>query len=142
MSHFLRVFQLASNVEKSIMVENTSENVRQMRQTQIYPAHIESSSYDKKKSQKYIFSLPLVIDLQSSSYLKIDDFGPFSSIFSVVGCCPKMGRNSMNMCPMTMKLIFLDSWAQFASKTTSFETLHGPEGKTYLGVLAAGNIKV
>ena len=48
----------------------------------------------------------------------------------------------MNMRPMTMKLIFLESLAQYASNTTSFETLHGPEGKTYLGVLAAGNIKV
>ena len=74
--------------------------------------------------------------------LKIDYFFHFSSIFSVVDCGPKMGRNSMNMCPMTMKLIFLESLAQFASKTTSFETLHGPEGKTYLGVLAAGNSKV
>ena len=70
------------------------------------------------------------------------DFGPFSSIFSVVGCCPKMGRNSMNMCPMIMILIFLDSLAKFASNTTCLKTLHGSESKSYLGVLESGGYKV
>ena len=75
----------------------------------------------------------LDFDIQKSMILK-----KFNFFFFVIDCFPKMGRNSINMCPMTMKLIFLDSLANFASNTTCLETLYEPEGKTYLGVLESG----
>ena len=68
-------------------------------------------------------------------------FNNFHATFSVVDCGQKMGSNSINMCPMTMKLTLLDSLAKFASRRTCLETLCGSEGKTYLGVLDIGDSK-
>ena len=43
---FFKSFQLSNAVELSEMVQKCRENVHQMRQTQLYPAHFELESYD------------------------------------------------------------------------------------------------